>query len=313
MAERRLIWLGGAALLLAGLFLFWQLRGPVGFILSLRGVKLAALILVGAAGGVSTVLFQTVIGNRLLTPGIVGFDSLYIFLQTTLVMGLGGFAYTQLPALGLLLDIALMAGVTILLFWVLLRHGAQDLTKMVLTGVILGILLRGLAEFAQRLLDPSEFSIVQQVSFARFGSVDQGQLLLSGMLLLAVMLLAMRMAAALDVVALGRPMARSLGLGYDRLVLLVLAMIAVLVSVSTALAGPLSFLGLLAASLAREVIPQHRHRLLLPAAALVGAGIMIGGQFVFERLLGQQSTIGVVVEFLGGLLFILLVIRRGRG
>ena len=67
-----------------------------------------------------------------------------------------------------------------------------------------------------------------------------------------------------------------------------------------------------AASLAGGLLDTHRHRLLLPGAALLGATILVAGQVLFERLLGLQSTLSVVVEFLGGLLFLTLVLRRRR-
>jgi len=313
MADRRVLMLTGVLLAAALLFLTWHLREPMGFILSLRAGKLAALILVGAATGAATVLFQTIVGNRLLTPGIVGFDALFIFLQTMLVLVLGGVGFTQLhPNLTFLGETALMTGAALLLFHVLLRRGAEDIARMVLTGIVLGLLLRGLSDFAQRLLDPSEFSILQFVTFASFNSVETANLGVAGGLIALAILGALRLAPSLDVAALGRPVARGLGLGYDRVVMQALALVAVLVSAATALVGPMTFLGLIAASLAREVVPESRHALLLPAAAVIGAITLVAGQFLFERLLGQQGALGVVVEFLGGLLFLALVFGRRR-
>lgn len=313
MADRRVLMLTGGLLVAALVFLTWQLREPVGFILSLRAGKLVALILVGAATGAATVLFQTVIGNRLLTPGIVGFDALFIFLQTMLVLVLGGIGFSQLhPNLSFLGEAALMTGAALVLFHLLLRRGAQDIARMVLTGIVLGLLFRGLAEFAQRMLEPSQFSIVQYATFASFNSVETANLGLAGVVIALAILAALRLAPALDVAALGRPVARGLGLGYDRVVMQALALVAVLVAAATALVGPMTFLGLIAASLAREVVPESRHALLLPAAAVTGAIILVAGQFLFERLMGQQSALGVIVEFLGGLLFLALVLGRRR-
>ena len=313
MAERRLILL---ALFLAGvsaLFILWNLRAPVGFILSLRLVKLASLCVVGAAIGAATVLFQTVAANRLLTPGIVGFDALFVFIQTGLVLTLGATGFATLPTLAqfgveaLVLVVAALA-----LFGVLLRKGADDILRLVLTGVILGVLLRGLAGLAQRLLDPSEFAMVQQVSFATFGAVDRTQLAIAAVVLALSFAAALRLARLLDVAALGRATALSLGLEFDRVIFTTLGIVALLVAVSMALVGPITFLGLLAASLAHAILPTWRHSRLLPGAALIGAIILVAGQFVFERLLGLQSTLTVIVEFLGGLLFLFLVLRRPR-
>ena len=307
----RLVLLIGALALFSGLFLLWGLRAPYGFILSLRGTKLAALLLVGASVGAATVMFQTVAANRLLTPGIVGFDALFVLMQTSLVMLIGSAGMAMLPQLPkFLLEATIMTAAAVALFGLVLRRGAGDMTRLVLTGVIVGILMRGLTAFMQRVLDPSEFATVQAASFASFGAVDRTQLAIAAPVFLVALLLSMRLAPALDVAALGRTPSRSLGVDHDRLVLAVLALISVMIAVGTALSGPVTFLGLLAASLGASVAGSARHRLMIPAAAATGALILTAGQFVFERILGLQSTLAVIVEFLGGLLFLFLVLKR---
>lgn len=313
MAERRVLWLGFALLVLCGAFLAWQLRQPVGFILGLRAAKLGALVCVGAATGAATVLFQTVAGNRLLTPGLVGFDALFVLMQTLLVLLLGGVGAAAIPAgPRFLMEVAALGVASVALFGLLLRRDARDITRMILTGIILGVLLRGLSSMVQRLMDPSDFAVVQQAMFASFGRVDPQQLTFSAVVLLAAMAVALRMAPALDVAGLGRDTARGLGLNHDRVVMTALLLMAAMVSVSTALVGPITFLGLLTASLARQVTGSHRHAVLLPAAAILGALILVAGQFLFERLLGSQSALAVIVEFFGGLVFLFLVLKRRR-
>lgn len=313
MVERRLLGLTAALALATALFLAWHLRAPVGLILSLRLEKLAALILVGAAVGAATVLFQTAAGNRLITPGIVGFDALFIFLQTGLVLSLGGVGFAQLPVLSkFLIETACLTLAATALFATLLRRGADDILRTILTGVILGVLLRGLASFAQRILDPSEFAVVQQATIASFGTLDGRLLWIAAVALGVALVLAWRMAGQLDVAALGRSKALTLGLAYDRTIVAAMTLVSVMVAVSTALVGPVTFLGLLSASLAYRVTGTHRHAVLIPAAALIGATILVAGQFVFERVLGYQSAMSVVVEFAGGLLFLALVLRKDR-
>ena len=313
MAERRVLWLGLALLVLCGAFLAWQLRQPVGFILGLRAAKLGALVCVGAATGAATVLFQTVAGNRLLTPGLVGFDALFVLMQTLLVLLLGGIGAAAIPAgPRFLMEVAALGVASVALFGLLLRRDARDITRMILTGIILGVLLRGLSSMVQRLMDPSDFAVVQQAMFASFGRVDPQQLTFSAVVLLAAMAVALRMAPALDVAGLGRDTARGLGLNHDRVVMTALLLMAAMVSVSTALVGPITFLGLLTASLARQLTGSHRHAVLLPAAAILGALILVAGQFLFERLLGSQSALAVIVEFFGGLVFLFLVLKRRR-
>ena len=311
-----LILLGLALAMVSAAYLFWGLSGPrPGFVLGLRAVKLAGMLLVGGAVAVATVLFQTLSRNRILTPQIMGFDALYLLLQTGLVAGLGvtGFASLGAPSrFGL--EVAAMVALALVLFGTLLGRGGQgsggqDIPRLILTGVILGVLFRSLTGLVARVLDPNAYAVVQQAGFASFARVDATLLPLAGLLVLAAVALAWRLGPPLDVLALGRPMALSLGLAHDPLLRLVLALVAVLVAVSTALVGPLAFLGLIVAGFAHLISPSHRHRLLLPVAMLLGALLLVVGQTLFERALGLQSALSVVIEGLGGLFFLWLLLK----
>ena len=306
--------LGVLALLLvlaAGLWMFQGLGpGNRGFVLGLRATRLAALVVVAAAVGVSTVLFQTVAANRVLTPSIMGFDALYVLLQTVLVAVLGVAGFAGVPPLARFgAETALMGGLAAGLFGLLILRGSRDLPRMILTGVILGVLFRSLSGFLGRVLDPAAFSVVQAASFASFARVQPGLLPLAGALTALACLAAWRMSARLDVLALGRDAAVGLGLRHRAAVLGVLALVAVLVAVSTALVGPVSFFGLIVAGLAQGLMRSGGHARLLPAAALSGAVLLVAGQLVFERLLGQAATLSVAVEFAGGLVFLHLLLK----
>jgi iron complex transport system permease protein len=117
------------------------------------------------------------------------------------------------------------------------------------------------------------------------------------------------LARQLDVLALGRPIAISLGLAHDRIVLLALMIVAVLVSVATALIGPVAFFGLLISGLAHEASRDTRHANLLPMGIVIAALMLVIGQTVFERFLGLQSTLWVVIEFAGGSFFLWLLLK----
>lgn len=310
MADRRIILLGLILALSSATFLGWGLRGNIGFILELRAVKLAALILVGASIGVATVMFQTISGNRILTPAIMGFDALFLLLQAVLLFLLGGVGYAGLPVvLSFVSETLLMVFAAVALFGVILGRRRADIQLLILIGVVFGLLFRSLTNFVLRLIDPSEFSMIQGAMFASFGSVNRIELALSALIFTAALVWMIRSAARLDVAALGRGAAQSLGLNFNGFQMQVLAVVAALVSVSTALVGPITFLGLLVASLAHILMRTHRHALLLPAAALISASILVIGQTVFERILSRQSTLSIVIEFFGGLLFLWLVIK----
>ncbi|SMO73987.1 iron chelate uptake ABC transporter family permease subunit [Paracoccus laeviglucosivorans] len=293
----------------------WMFHGlPDGngraFILGLRAERLAGLALVGISTGIATVLFQTVAANRVLTPQIMGFDSLYMLLQTLLVASLGITGFVSLPIWtkfgG---EVAVMAVLACLLFGTLLGQGVRDIPRTILTGVILGVMFRSANAFIGRVLDPNEYAVVQQSSFASFSRVDAALLPVAGGLTLIAGLAAMRLAERLDVLALGRDAAVSLGLRHGRVVLAALALVAVLISVSTALVGPITFFGLLVAGLTHGLIRSPRHAALIPASAAIGTLILIAGQLVFERALGQAAFLSVVIEFAGGLFFLFLLVK----
>lgn len=301
----------GAALAIL-LFLTLGAKGSWSFVLWLRGIKLAGLVLVAYSVAVSTVLFQTVAGNRILTPSIMGFDALYVLIQTMIVVLLGSSALAALPPWPTFLgQVAAMMVFSGLLFRLLFTGGERGLYLLILVGIVLGTFFRALASFAQRVLDPNEFAVLQDSLFANFNSIDSSLLGIAALLVLAASLAAWRMLGALDVLALGRPIAISLGVPYRRAVTAALAIVAVLVSVSTALVGPVTFFGLLVASLAHAAIGGARHRLILPAAVLIAIIALVGGQTVLERVFAFDTALSIIIEFVGGIVFLVLILRRG--
>lgn len=313
--DKRAATLIGALLgLLAASSLVWMFQGIGGgnraFILHLRGTKLAGLVVVGAAIGIATVLFQTVAANRVLTPSIMGFDALYVLLQTALVASLGVAGFAGLPAgAKFVAEVAAMSLLAAALFGTLLGRGGKDIPRTILTGVILGVMFRSLSSLLARVMDPNAFAVVQAASFASFGSLDAALLPAAGAIAGLCIAAALWLAPRLDVLALGREVAVPLGLRFDRFVLLTLGLVGMLVAVSTALVGPVAFFGLLVAGLAHGLAPSARHAVLLPAAGLIGALILVAGQTLFERLMGQTATLSVVVEFAGGLFFLFLLLK----
>ncbi len=307
MAERRL-WIAAAlALLSVAAFLTWGLRGNLAFVLELRAVKLLALVQVAVAIAVATVLLQTISGNRILTPSIMGLDALYLLGQTLLVFALGGLGFAGLdPRVRFAGALLAMIGIALAVFLPLLR-ARRSLYLMLLTGALLGILFRSLASLVARLVDPNDFAVLQGVSYANFGAV-RGDLLAFGLVLTAACaVLAWRQRHVLDVMALGPEAAIGLGIDWGRAVTGLLALVIVLVAVSTALIGPVVFLGLLVVALAERLTGTQRHAVLLPASACIAVAVLAGGQAILQHGFGGAATLGVIVEFVGGLVFLILL------
>ncbi len=304
----------GTLVLLGCCVLFMTLNsgGHWEFILKFRGRKLAALLLVGMSVSTATLLFQTISRNHILTPSIMGFDALYVLILTMSVFVIGSAGFNQLPSqVVFTLNLVLLIAASLALFGTLLGQHRADLMRMVLTGIIFGILFRSLTAFVNRMIDPNEFATIQVRSYARFNYIDVSLLTISVVLCTIALIACWRMRRQLDVVALGYETAVNLGENVKRRQTQVLILVAVLVSVSTALVGPVAFLGLLVVSLARLVAPNQTHATLLPLCALIAGIILVGGQTILEHILGLATPLSVVVDFVGGLVFLALVLRKG--
>lgn len=305
-----LVWV--AAAVVSVLFMTLHVRGSLAFAMELRSTQLLAILQVGVAVAVSTVLFQTITGNRILSPSIMGLDALYLFCQTALVFVLGGVGYAMLDR-GWKFggEIAAMMAMSLVLFLPLLRR-RSEMMLMILAGVVLGIMFRSLSSLMARLVDPNAFAVVQGASFARFGNVDPGLLALTLPLILGGCLFAWRARHVLDVLSLGRDAAVGLGVNWERWVTTLLLLVAALTACATALVGPLAFLGLLVVALAERLCQTRRHAVLLPAAAGMAILVLAGAQTLGRAGLGGGATVSVIVEFAGGLVFLaLLFSRRG--
>lgn len=294
-------------------FLVLDAHGDWDFVLPFRGRKLLALVLVAVAIAVSTVLFQTVTENRILTPSILGFDSLFVLIQTCLVFFLGSTGLSALPPMvSFVGEVVLMVVLSIALFRWLFGGARRSLHLLVLVGIVFGVLFRSVSALIQRLIDPNEFAVLQDRLFASFTSVEPGLLGISAVILAGTGVLLWRDRRSLDVLGLGRDMAVALGVDHRRIVLRLLVVVSLLVSVSTALVGPVTFFGLLVASLAHQLTGTHRHVVLLPAAALLAVLALVGGQTVLEHVFDMGTVLSVLIEFLGGIVFLLLVLRGAR-
>ncbi|NRQ18483.1 iron chelate uptake ABC transporter family permease subunit [Ensifer sesbaniae] len=306
------ILLASAALAFVSMVAFMTIgaKGSWSFLLSFRGTKLLGMVLVAYAIAVSTVLFQTISGNRILTPSIIGFDAMYTLLQTIMVFFLGAAGASSIdPRLQFLVEMAVMVGLSLLLFRALFSGASRSLHLLMLVGVILGGLFRSLSSFLQRILDPNAFVVLQDRLFASFNSIDANLLGIAAVATFAATFVLWRLSPAFDVLSLGRETAIGLGVDHQRVVTLLLVLIAVLVSVSTALVGPVTFFGLLVAGLAWQLTPTASHRFVLPVAVSIAIATLVGGQVILERLFAFNTALSIVIEFFGGLVFIFLLVR----
>jgi iron complex transport system permease protein len=302
-----------SVLALASIALFMTLgaKGSWSFILPFRGKKLLGLLLVAYSVAVSTVLFQTVTNNRILTPSIMGFDALYVLIKTSIVFFLGVGALTSISTeWQFVFSLVAMVTFSGFLFRWLFLGEERSLHLLVLVGIIFGTLFRSFSNLMQRMMDPGAFNVLQDTLFASFSTTDPSLLGISCVIVGVVSVVGFRMMHVYDVLNLGRAHAINLGVDYKRTVAVILVLVSVLVSVSTALVGPVTFFGLLVVTLAHSLIGNSLHRFVLPASILLGIIALVGGQTLLERVFAFDTALSIIIEFLGGVVFIALVLRR---
>lgn len=308
---QRLIGLSVLALLCVVLFMTINLRGNIGYILIHRGLILATMLLVAFACGIATLLFQTVTNNRILTPSVMGLEALFILLQTLLIFFIDANGLRALGTVGqFICEAALLVLFSTFLYRWLLGHVGVNLHRVLLVGLVCGTLFRSISGLLQRLLEPGEFAILQSRMFATFTRAAPEIIALSAVATGIVALVVWRMRHSLDVIALGRDMSIGLGVAWRRRVTLILLLVSLLVALSTALVGPLTFFGLLVANLSYQLMGSHRHQYLLPGVVLTGIITLVGGQLILERLLHMAGSLSVVIEFVGGALFLWFLIKK---
>ena len=308
---RRNLWIAALLLLITvTLFLLHNMGNNWEYALRLRGVKVAAILIVSCCVAYSSVAFQTITNNRILTPSIMGFESVYLLLQTIIVYTYGDTTFRVLSSINnFLLSVASMIGFALLIYLLIFRKGKNNLYLLLLVGIILGTLFSSLSSFMQLLIDPNDYFIVQGKMFATFNKINSDLLWPSTAVMSVILIAGFRMTRTLDVLALGRDQAINLGVNYNRMVQLFLVIIAIMVSVSTALVGPITFLGLLVTNLTYELFKAHRHSVIIAACCLVTAITLLGGQLVMERLFNLSIPVTVIINLVGGIYFIYLLLR----
>ncbi len=308
---------GAAALVVAGT-VAWDNPMPVGSegfwrIAELRATSLAVIVVVAFCQGVATVAFQTVTGNRILTPSIIGFESLYRVVQTGAVFFLGAGGVLAVQGVGpYLAQVALMVVFAGLLFGWLLSGRFANLQVMLLIGIVLGGGLGALATFLQRLLTPTEFDILTARLIGSVANADASYLPVAVPLALGAGGLLWARSRSLDVLALGRGTATCLGVDHRRETVRVLLLVSVLMAVSTSLVGPMTFFGFLAAMITYQLADTFEHRYLFPVAWLTGFVVLGGAYFVLRHLFYAQGAVGVIIEIVGGVFFLVHLLRKGR-
>ena len=328
--RRRLVWslaLLSALLLLAGLaagsdgwswqaLMMWSSPETQLIVGQIRAPRTLGAWFVGALLGLAGALAQGLFRNPLADPYLIG-SAAGASLGVVLVLAAGGLA-GQSIGLGGAEDLlrfgmvgaafaGALAGVFLTL---LLARGAEHTTRLLLAGVVVGVLLTAVSDLlttaAPDTLRGKQAFMLGSTGFLGWGSVG---LLAAG---LAISLpLAWRLARALDALSLGEDSARSLGLALSRWRIVLVTVLAFATGLAVSQAGLVAFVGLVAPHLVRRFAPAT-HGFSLLASAAAGGTLLLAADVLARSLMPpQELPVGVLTAVLGGGYLLWLLHRRG--
>lgn len=311
--KEKLYLLGVIAIIVISLFLFQGLNSRNwDYNLSKRIPKIIAIIITGGSIAFSSIIFQTVTNNRILTPSILGLDSLYNFAQTlsVFIFGINSVMMTN-KNVNFFVSLLIMILGTVVLYKFVFKKG-NNVFVLLLVGTVMGTLFKSISSYMQVLIDPNDFIALQSKMFASFNNVNKDIILISIILLILIFIFIHKDIKNLDVMLLGREVSINLGVDHDKLSKKILLVVAILVSISTALVGPITFLGILVVNLSYEFFNTYKHNYLIIGSALISIIALVGGQFIVERILNFSSTVSIIINFIGGIYFIYLLLKEAK-
>ena len=289
--------------------------GSRGFwlIAEMRLSNLAVMLVVAFCQATATVAFQTVTHNRILTPSIMGFESLYVVIQTAAVFFIGAAGVAAITGTPQFLgQVAVMVVFSAILYGWLFGGRFGNLQIMLLVGIILGGGMGALSTFMQRMLTPSEFDVLTARLIGSIANADTDYLLVSLPIIAFAGTVLWLRSTKLNVLGLGRETATNLGINHKKDTIIVLIMVSMLMAVSTALVGPMTFLGFLVAMIAYQLADTYDHRHVFPMAWLVGFVVLSGSYFVLKNFFYAEGSVGIIIEVVGGSFFLAYILRKGR-
>ncbi|EJR1622452.1 iron chelate uptake ABC transporter family permease subunit [Campylobacter coli] len=310
--RKKILILAFLTLIMALVFVFAGLKDFDEYALKNRFLQIAAIIIVAICIAVSTVIFQTLCNNKILTPAIIGLDSLYMLLQSALIFSFGAANLSVYKNdINFLITLVCMVVFSLGLYKILFSSD-RSIYLIMLLGLVFGTLFSTLSSFFEVLIDPDEFMVIQGRMFASFDNIAFDVLILAYIISFLSFIWIFRYMKFLDPLNLGKDLAINLGINYQKISKQLMIIIAILTSISTALVGPITFLGLLVVNITYELFKTAKHSILLSACILISILALLGGVFFVSRVFDYNATISVVINFLGGIYFIYLVLKGNK-
>ena len=275
------------------------------YAMSLRIPKLVVMLIAAFAIGGASLVFQSVINNTIVTPCLLGMNSL---IHTAVVFVAGSVNANAAFAV----DLVIMGLSATVIYGYLFKKTNYNVLYVLLIGTVLTSFFGSIQSTLTRVMDPNEYDSLLSTLVASFSNVNAEIILFSLVVLALLVFFLRRDLALLDVLTLGKEQAINLGVDYDRSVRRLLLGGTLAIAVATAVVGPISFMGLIIANLSRQLLKTYRHTQLIAGSVLFGMVILVAGQLIVEHVYTYSIPISVFITVGGGVYFLYLLLTRRR-
>ena len=281
--------------------------------IKLRTPRLIVMLITAFSIGGASLVFQSIINNTIVTPCLLGMNSLYTLIHTAVVFFLGSASAVAVSAnLSFAVDVVLMGIIATVIYSWIFKKTKHNVLYVLLVGTILTSFFGSIQTTLTRVMDPNEYDTLLNTLVASFSNINS-EIIVFSLLLLAGVIFALRKELALlDVLTLGKEQAINLGVDYDRCIRRLLLGVTLCIAVATAMVGPISFLGLIIANLSRQLLKTYRHTQLVLGSALFGMIVLVGGQLIVEHVYSYAVPVSVFITVGGGLYFLYLLLTRKK-
>ena len=284
------------------------------YILSRRFPTLVVMLIAAFSIGSASIIFQSIINNRIVTPCLLGMNSMYTLVHTAIVFTVGsGHVIATNSNLSFAVDLVVMGVTATFLYSYMFRKTGNNVLYVLLIGTVLSSFFGSIQSTMIRVMDPNEYDALLTTLVADFSNINAEVIVFSLVLLAALVMFLWEDLKLLDVITLGKAQAINLGVDYDRTVRRLLLGVVLCIAIATAMVGPISFLGLIIANLSRQMLKTHRHTHLITGAALVGMIAMIAGQLISQHVFSYAVPISTFITIGGGIYFLYLLLTKKGG
>lgn len=286
--------------------LFW-------YAMKIRTPKLIVMLITAFAIGGASIVFQSIINNTIVTPCLLGMNSLYTLIHTAVVFVAGsGSLLAVNPNASFAVDLILMGITATIVYSYLFKKTNYNVLYVLLIGTVLNSFFGSIQTSLTRVMNPNEYDSLLATLVASFSNINSAIIILSLAVMGSVIFVLRKDIALLDVITLGREQAINLGVDYDRCIRRLLLGVTLFIAVATAMVGPISFLGLIIANLSRQLLRTYRHSQLILGSALFGMIILVAGQTIVEQVYTYTIPISVFITVFGGIYFLYLLLKEKR-